>query len=489
MTRIGSSGSRASTSSQVRQVEPRVSQKASPQAAVKTQPNAMKTAVAERFRDGFDAAPRGAAAQRQTLLGEIGNHSHGPHAPGTETTAKKPGGPTPAPTPGPTVSTDASGRTVVDLGSGNDNATISQTQDGGLSVTSGGNTVTLTAEQAKNAVIRGGDGNDAITVDSSVTQGVSIDGGEGNDSLVGGMGNDALSGGGGDDYIEARGGNDAISGGDGRDVMYGLDGSDSMDGGAGRDYMDGGAGNDAMSGGDGDDQVIGGRGNDALSGGAGNDAVAGGLGTDAVSGGEGSDKLYVQDDDAVDASAEDTRQTVDMTDSDSLGSSVSVASGEDADFNARVQSDLDAMRSLPSGQDLLRRLDSSGKKTTIQSTAGGNSATGTNFNDGYMSADGTPGKGTDSQVNYNTSRISLGGEEWMNRPPIVGLFHELVHASDFVNGELAPGTSEGVRNLEHSAVGLPYDHDNDPSTPKRKQDRTAENDLRDDLNLPTRPRY
>ncbi|MFP2930578.1 M91 family zinc metallopeptidase [Pyxidicoccus sp. 3LG] len=376
---------------------------------------------------------------------------------------------------------------MVELGTGNDNATVSQTKDGGLTVSSGGNTVSLTPEQAQNAVIRGGKGNDAITVDSSVTQGVTIEGGDGNDTLVGGKGNDALVGGAGDDYVEGRGGDDAIAGGDGRDVLYGLDGADKLDGGTGRDYVDAGAGDDAVNGGDGDDQVIGGRGNDTLTGGAGNDAVAGGLGTDTVAGGEGADKLYVQDDDTVETAAEDTRQTVDMTDSDSLGSSVSVTG--DADFNARVQSDLDAMRSLPSGQELLRRLDDSGKKTTIQATAGGNTASGTNFNDGYMTVDGTPGKGSDAQVNYNTTRISLGGEEWMNRPPVVGLFHELVHASDIANGELAPGTSEGTRNLEHSAVGLPYDHDNNAKTPKIKQDRVAENDLRDDLNLPTRPRY
>ncbi|WP_164016985.1 M91 family zinc metallopeptidase [Pyxidicoccus trucidator] len=489
MSTIGRAGSSLSTSSQVRQVEPRVAPKPAAQAPVKTQPavNTVKAAVAERLRDGFDAAPRGVAAQRQKLLGEIGDHSHS-HTPGTEATAQKAPGPKTPGSTGPTVAADPSGQTVVELGSGNNTATVSQTKDGGLTITSGTDTVTLTAEQARNAVIRGGAGNDSITVDSSVTQGVNIDGGEGNDTLIGGSGNDALEGGAGDDYIEARGGDDAVSGGDGRDVMYGLDGKDSLSGGAGRDYIDAGAGDDSVSGGEGDDQVIGGRGDDALSGGEGNDAVAGGLGTDTVNGGEGSDKLYVQDDDTVSVGEGDTRENVDMTDSDSLGSSVSVTG--DADFNARVQSDLDAMRSLPSGQDLLRRLDDSGKKTTIQATTGGNSATGTNFNDGYMTADGTAGKGTDSQVNYNTTRISLGGEEWMNRPPVVGLFHELVHASDFVNGELAPGTSEGgTRNLEHSAVGLPYDHDNDPSTPKIKQERTAENDLRDDLNLPTRPRY
>jgi hypothetical protein len=496
MSTIGRAGSSPSSSSQVRQVEPKVAPKAPAQAPVKSQPqtNTVKAAVAERMRDGFDAAPRGAAAQRQKVLGEMGNHSHGPgdthnHGPGTEVSGPKTPG-SKLPGAGPTVTTEASGRTVVDLGSGNNTATVSQNKDGGLTVTSGSDSVTLTAEQARNSVIRGGDGNDSITVDSSVTQGVRIDGGNGNDTLIGGSGDDSLSGGEGDDYLEARGGNDSISGGAGRDVLYGLDGKDRLNGGAGRDYIDGGAGDDSANGGSGDDQVMGGRGNDRLSGGTGNDAVAGGHGKDSVNGGIGNDSLYVEDSDTVTVGKGDTRTTVDMTDADALGSSVTVT-GDDA-FTARVQSDLDAMRSLPSGQELLRRLDDSGKSTTIRAVArptDGNTANGTNFNDGYMAADGTPGKGTDSQVNYHTSRISLGGEEWQNRPPVVGLFHELVHASDFVNGELAPGSSEGTRNLEHSAVGLPYDHDNDPKTPKIKQDRVGENDLRDDLNLPTRPRY
>lgn len=485
-------------------------------ADVKAQPqdNKVKNAVAERFRDGFDAAPRGAANQRQRL-GEIGhNHDHGGHegvgkAAGKAAAAVGAGlgaaAGAAAGAGGPTVTTDKSGRTVVDLGSGNNNATISQTKDGGLSITSDGKTVTLTAAQAKNAVINGGDGNDTITADASVTKGVRIDGGkgddrlsggvgndtlaggEGNDTVIGGKGNDTLRGAAGDDYLEGGAGDDAISGGDGRDVMYGLDGKDRMSGGAGRDYMDGGQGNDNVNGGDGDDQVMGGRGNDTLQGGKGNDAVAGGLGTDKVDGGEGSDKLYVQKDDKVKVGKGDKKTIVDMTDSDKLGSSVSVTGSDE--FKARVQSDLDAMRSLPIGQDLLRRLDGSGKKTEIRETSGGNSAGGTNFSDGFQSVDGTPGKGSDSYVNYNTTRISLGGEEWMNRPPVVGLFHELVHASDINTGTLAPGQTNGTNNLENSAVGLPFDHDGDPSTPSITQDRPAENDLRDQLNLPTRPRY
>jgi hypothetical protein len=498
------------------QPQPRV-ETAKPDVKVQAQDNTVKSAVAERFRDGFDAAPRGSAHPRQRL-GEIGGHNHGhDHGPGSEGVGKAAGkaaagvgaavgaGAGAAAGSGPTVTTDKSGRTVVDLGTGNNTATVSQTKDGGLSITSDGKTVTLTAAQAKNAVINGGDGNDTITADASVTKGVRIsggkgddkltggvgkdtlDGGEGNDTVIGGKGNDTLRGAGGDDYLEGGAGDDAISGGEGRDVMYGLDGKDRMSGGAGRDYMDGGRGNDNVNGGDGDDQVMGGRGNDTLRGGKGNDAVAGGLGTDNVDGGAGNDKLYVQKNDKAKVGKGDTKTIVDMKGSNNLGSSVSVTGSDE--FKARVQSDLDAMRSLPIGQDLLRRLDGSGKKTEIRETSGGNTAGGTNFKDGFQSVDGKPGKGSDAHVNYNTTRISLGGEEWMNRPPVVGLFHELVHASDIATGTLAPGQTNGTNNLENSAVGLPFDHDGDPATPNITQNRPAENDLRDQLNLPTRPRY
>ncbi|NOK18823.1 M91 family zinc metallopeptidase [Corallococcus carmarthensis] len=506
MSTIGKPGSRPASP---------VSSQPAKTPATPAKPNAVKAAVSQRMADGFESGPRTAA--RPQVLKEIRT---------TETALKKDkdgggflGGigssigsaidkiaKGVAKALAPQVTTNADGRTVVDLGAGNNSATVSQNKDGGLTIKSGSDTVTLTAEQAKGAIIQGGAGNDSITLDASVTQDLTLDGGEGDDKVTGGKGNDTLIGGkgndtviggegkdvlqgqDGDDYLEGGAGDDRILGGEGRDVLYGLDGNDYVSGGKGRDYIDGGAGDDRAFGGEGDDQVIGGRGNDTLSGGSGNDAVAGGAGKDTVRGGTGTDKLYVEEDEKTADAAEGEREIVDMTDADQRGSSVSVTGS--AEFQARVQSDLDAMRSLPSGQDLLRSLDGSGKKTVIRETAQGNSAGGTNFNDGFMNADGTPGKGTDAQVNYNTTRISLGTEEWMNRPPVVGLFHELVHASDMNNGTLALGSKDGTRNLEPSAVGLPIDLDQDPSTPDVVQGgRPGENVLRDDLNLPTRPRY
>ncbi|NOK07498.1 M91 family zinc metallopeptidase [Corallococcus exercitus] len=513
MTSIGKPGSRPTPSSVSAQPV---------KAPAPAKPNAVKTAVAQRMKDGFDAAPRTGAAARPALSAEIRSPSRAGEgaaglgsalgkaadkaAGGIGEALGKAAGRVASALAGPQVSTNAQGRTVVDLGAGNNTATVSQNTDGGLTIKSGSDTVTLTAEQAKGAIINGGDGNDSITVDASVTQDLTLDGGAGDDKLTGGKGNDTLVGGAGndtviggegkdtlqgqdgDDYLEGGAGDDRILGGEGRDVLYGLDGNDYVSGGNGRDYIDGGAGNDRAYGGAGDDQVIGGRGDDTLSGGTGNDAVAGGAGKDTVRGGTGTDKLYVEENETTADAAEGEREIVDMTGADQLGSSVTVSGS--ADFQARTQSDLDAMRSLPAGQELLRTLDNSGHTTTIQQTTQGNSASAQNKDDAWLNTDGTKNKGTNGTVNYNTTRISLGTEDWQNRPPVVGLFHELVHASDYANGTLARGEKDGVNNRETSAVGLPIDLDQDPSTPDVVQGgRPGENVLRDDLNLPTRPHY
>ncbi|MFY2558955.1 M91 family zinc metallopeptidase [Corallococcus terminator] len=504
MTTIGKSGSRPTLT-----VKPEPKPEPVKQPAAK--PNAVKTAVEQRMKDGFDAAPRtvsAASARGSDFEGAPSPLKPGPGIGGViaKVAEKVKQAGQAASGTGPQVSTNANGQTVVDLGAGNNDAKVTMNRSGGLVITSGSDTVTLSPEQSKGAIIQGGAGNDTITVDKNVTVDVTIDGGVGNDKLtggaghdtitggagndtiIGGAGNDSVSGDDGDDYIEAGAGNDLVNGGAGRDVMYGLDGDDLLNGGEGRDYIDAGAGNDTATGGAGDDQVIGGRGDDSLTGGEGNDAVAGGAGKDTVSGNGGDDKLYVEADEKTDDVAGDTRTIVDMTDAEKRGSSVTVEGS--AEFQARVQSDLDAMRSLPSGQYLLRTLDDSGHSTTIKETASGNSASAKNKDDAWFNADGTPGKGTDGTVNYNTSRISLGAEEWMNRPPVVALFHELVHASDYANGTLANGEKNGTNNRETSAVGLPIDLDQNPATPDVVQGgRPGENVLRDDLNLPTRPRY
>lgn len=430
--------------------------------------------------DGFESAPR--RAGKLDLEGA----------------STRPAPPPPAP-PGPQVTTNRGGQTVVSLGDGGHQATVTQNRDGGLTVTSDGRSVTLTAEQAKNAVIRGGNGNDRIAVDAGVTANLRIEGGAGNDTLIGGGGKNTLVGGAGDDYLQGGAGDDRIDGGTGRDVIYGLGGNDRIQGGADRDYIDGGEGNDTLSGGAGDDQVMGGRGDDTLNGGAGNDVVAAGEGKDRVNGGAGRDTLYTQTDDVRTGTKADrlgdTVTTVDLSTRNAAGNAVgsSVTVEGDAAFQARVQSDLDALRSIPAGRELLTALDNSGHTTTIRQAAAGegNSASAADRANAWLKPDGTPGTGSNGTVNYNLERTVLGGgaEEWQNRPPVVGLFHELVHVYNYTTGTLAQGTTDGVNNRELAAVGLPYDHDGNAATPNQHPGHTSENRLREQLGLPARPEY
>ena len=83
-------------------------------------------------------------------------------------------------------------------------------------------------------------------------------------------------------------------------------------------------------------------------------------------------------------------------------------------------------------------------------------------------------------------------------PPITVLYHELAHVYDFVHGTTAEGVYTGpdnpdVDNAERVAVGLPIDHDNNPSTPDQGDPRHpydyTENGLRDELGTPRAPRY
>jgi hypothetical protein len=424
------------------------------------------------------------------------------------------------PPPAYTVTTGADGRTVVDFGAGDDEVKVSQNADGSLRFEVNGETHDLTPAQSQRVTLRGGEGDDRITLDDSVTGDVRVEGGAGDDVLVGnaadnwiagGEGDDLIVGGAGDDTLIGQAGDDTVTGGDGvdyleggagddlldagagRDVVYGLGGDDTLLGGADQDYLDGGLGDDMVQGGAGNDAVIGGRGDDRLLGGEGDDVIAGGEGRDVTIGGAGDDQHYVQDEDiAITAQGADTVTTVDLSTRNALGgvpgSSIQIRG--DAEFQARVESDLDALRSLPAGREMLLELDNSGHTTTIEPTTGGNMAFPAN-NDVWLQPDGSPGPGADATIRYNTSRVILGGgaEDWMTRPPVIGLFHEMVHAYNFTTGTLPPGYSGGTRNAERGAVGLPYDHDGDPSTPWTNPNPVTENDLRAQLGLPRRPHY
>ncbi len=153
----------------------------------------------------------------------------------------------------------------------------------------------------------------------------------------------------------------------------------------------------------------------------------------------------------------------------------------DKAFRDRVVADLQKLNATPTGHRLITNLDTGPKSVTIQHTSGGNAAGYDSPADRFVNADGTPGAGSNSTVSYNpdTTQIDDGSEPWMTRPPEVGLGHELVHADDAANGQQVPGETDGTRNRERQAVGLPPYETKDPS----------ENGMRRDMGLPERPRY
>lgn len=154
-----------------------------------------------------------------------------------------------------------------------------------------------------------GDGNDTATVTGSAY--TSIHGGKGNDVLKGSAaavfygddGNDRLDGGGGVWSMGPFGGagNDTITncdaechGGPGNDSLTGTaSGQDfGLYGDDGNDVIHGGSGADLVYGGKGHDKLYGDNGNDKIYGNSGNDLLHGGTGTDTLSGGPGTDKVY-----------------------------------------------------------------------------------------------------------------------------------------------------------------------------------------------------
>jgi Effector protein/RTX calcium-binding nonapeptide repeat (4 copies) len=303
-------------------------------------------------------------------------------------------------------------------------------------------------------IIEGGAGDDLV--DAGAGDDVVVLG-SGRDEADGGDGRDALAGGAGDDYLQGGRGADVVGGGGGDDVLYGLGGRDRLRGGAGADYLDGGAGDDHVAGEGGRDVVFGGSGDDVLRDLAGGDLLAGGDGRDACLAGAGS---------RIVAPAADEWPR--------LSGVVRVVDGRHG-LAARAASDLEALRSLPLGRELLAELAASGRAVVLRATADGNAITWDLTAGGCASDSGQPGPGASSVVLYNPYRTVVGDgrSAWQHRPPIVGLFHELVHALAVAQGTMP---SEDARR-QAQAIGA------DGPAPKAP----TENGLRAFLGLPLRP--
>ena len=86
---------------------------------------------------------------------------------------------------------------------------------------------------------------------------------------------------------------------------------------------------------------------------------------------------------------------------------------------------------------------------------------------------------------------------------MVVFFHEMAHttesfydnidAREYTGADNLYGTGHGPANYERTAVGLPIDHDGDPSTPNIRDPKhpygQTENALREELGVDQRPAY
>jgi uncharacterized protein YukE len=416
-------------------------------------------------------------------------------------------------------------RVIVNTGPGDDTVSVSvDPATGEQLVTVNG--VTYRYPPGAEVTVRAGEGDDQVTVAPGTQIRFTLLGGEGADTIKGGAGadtilgldgrdnvhagagDDRVSGGADRDYVDGYRGNDLLDGGHGDDIVYGLSGDDRVYGGEGADYLEGATGDDLVDGGAGDDVVSGGRDDDRLRGGAGNDTVYAGHGRDATEGGSGRDTAYAE---AGDRSA-DTENVVTIEVKD-VGTTIRIDPDASDEFRERVEADLDMLRASPDGQRMLAEMDDihndskaiaadwpvlggvayQGNTLTISEGESNTASYSTNWH-----------LGEDYEVTYNPGR----GESVDERPPVAGLYHELAHVYDYGNDTSAPGRYEnpndpdevvedgevvGAENDEREAVGLPIDHDDDPSTPERIYPdhpyEYTENSFRDEMGWPRREKY
>jgi hypothetical protein len=170
---------------------------------------------------------------------------------------------------------------------------------------------------------------------------------------------------------------------------------------------------------------------------------------------------------------------IDMTmDAIEGGNSSIRINGDDA-FHQHTERDLTYLMTTPTGRDLVETEAAGDKHVTIVPTDGSNFEKGAS-SQGDLRRDGTPGAGTDSTIQYNPQLTTIGdgSEDWMHRPAAVGLGHEMVHAYADATGTTPVGRTDGIRNEELQAIGLP----------PYSEDRFSEDRIRAEASLPERTR-
>ena len=322
----------------------------------------------------------------------------------------------PAPLSLPEALAPASGSAVVIAGTaGADVITIHQDAGASLTVSVNGRSRLVTPADAARLVVDGGSGSDVITADASVTVPLTIFGGAGNDTIT------------------CRG--------------------------SGTVYIDGGPGNDAITSGTGPGMLFGGAGSDQLVLHGASGTMAGGPGADTYAGGDATSRIFAQRGETVASPARVTFVPLGSKDASGRVPGYLVHVAGSAAFRLRVTADITALLSVPAGRALLIALDTSGHAVSITQSSAANQTTIPDPTEAYLRPGGVHGTGAASVISYDPfeTAIDSGALTWQVRPPIVGLYHELVHALNGATGTMQPGkNAAGVPKLELQAIGLPF---------------------------------
>ncbi|MGH3666120.1 MAG: M91 family zinc metallopeptidase, partial [Egibacteraceae bacterium] len=398
-----------------------------------------------------------------------------------------------------------------------------------------GQPITLTPAQSRELVIRSGGGDDVIEIGPDHAIGVTvlagrgsdnvgrptggpnfavggsgddqIYGGDGHDQLVGGAGDDTLYGGDGHDYVDGQQGQDTVFGGRDTDAVYGGAGQDLLFGHHGQDHLEGGSGNDILAGGDGGDTLSGGDGEDVIQGGGGHDTIYPGQGQDTIDGGDGVDTAYAQPADAVDNSSVVIVDLAGTPGSKALDIERPdwMTDQEWAEWQERINSDLQFLRNSPAGRASLSDLDrmhddsdvplwpfDEGNRITIRiSPDEGQRGGGAYGGDGYVEL------GPNSVTLYHRDRADDNTADWDQAPPPVIFLHELAHAYDtstdnWPTGDFTERDGDRVATAprpEINSVGIDTDGDGQPDLLEDHPEHFTENTLRDEMGLPEREYY
>ena len=360
--------------------------------------------------------------------------------------------------------------------------------------------------------IDSGGGNDRINIDPLVQITVLINGGDGDDWISAGGGYARINGGAGNDYIEMGSGTGLAYGGDGDDVMVAGKRHAVMSGGNGDDKLFATLPADTkrqvfLNGDSGNDQLYAGAGINVLNGGLGDDTLFGhhqttfytGAGKDTVNSYSAKDKIYAQDTDTIHNASNAPIEHVKYVNSGKHGFKIE----GDPDFISKVEDYLEQLRGSPSGQIMLQELDrlaiKNGGPVAIKQSKHAvsyyhfrNSHTDkvpdrehSKHNSpefGYIT-DGQAGSvATHAEIRLDKSQFGLD----INEPPLLKLYHQMVHAFNGAHGTMLPGRQpiigadgkpvlvdgqpKTTQSMEYQAFGIPaggplLDFDNNALTP------------------------